>query len=425
MCATGDQYETLAKLADEMAAQGYRVLAMAVGHADEAVMRDAPESALTNLQFLGLVGLIDPVRPEVPAAIEACRHSGIDVRMITGDHPATALAIARELGLASEPDDVMTGSELAGLLAEADSAQTGPARAAILRSKIFARVDAVQKLKIVRTLQEAGHFVAVTGDGVNDAPALDTAHIGVAMGLQGTDVARGAADLVIADDNFSSIVAGIEEGRVAYDNVRKVTMLLIGTGIGEIILFVLALVAGLPLPLFAVQLLWLNLVTNGVQDVALAFEKAEPDVLERTPRPPEQPIFDRHMIANTVLAGSYIGFSGFAFFLWAIRSGVPEDQARTALLLLMVLFENAHAFNCRSEVRSVIGVPFGANPWIVIAVALALLLHLGAMYWGSAGAVLGVTRIDPLTFLVVAPIALGLIVVIELYKRDARRRQGK
>jgi magnesium-transporting ATPase (P-type) len=344
--------------------------------------------------------------------------------MITGDHPGTALAIGRQLGLTERQEDVVTGEELARHIPEAGSDYGTAIHELVANARIFARVDAVQKLHIVRILQQQGHFIAVTGDGVNDAPALDAAHIGVAMGKKGTDVAKGAADLVIADDNFSSIVAGVEEGRITYDNVRKVTMLLIGTGIGEIVLFVLALSAGLPIPLFAVQLLWLNLVTNGVQDVALAFEKGEPDVSLRRPRPPEQPIFERRMITSTVLAGSYMGVAGFVFFWVALGAGVPEEEARTALLLLMVLFENVHIFNCRSEARSAFRVPLRANPWIVIAVFAALALHIGAMSWEPASQTLRMVSIDAWLLIAVVPVALGLLVLFELYKRVAPPPQG-
>ncbi|MDJ0968796.1 MAG: HAD-IC family P-type ATPase, partial [Kiloniellales bacterium] len=309
-CRDLDQAKVMAA-ADSLAAEGFRVLAVARGEvsAEAALARDA--AALQGLELLGIAGLIDPVRPEVPAAVAACRDAGISVRMVTGDHPQTALAIARELGLASEQAEVVTGRDLQDL-------ETSPGQfdRRVAQARVFARVEPVQKLAIVDSLHRADEVVAVTGDGVNDAPALSAAAIGVAMGRGGTDVARGAADLVLTDDNFASIVGGIEEGRIAYDNVRKLIYLLITTGLGEIVLFLLAILAGLPVPLFAAQLLWLNLVTNGIQDVALAFEKGEPEVLKRRPRPPDQAVFDRRMVAQVLVAGSYMGGVAFAFFLW-------------------------------------------------------------------------------------------------------------
>lgn len=264
------------------------------------------------------------------------------------------------------------------------------------------------------------HAVAIRCQWVNDAPALTAAHIGIAMGRDGTDVARSAADLILTDDNFASIVAGIEEGRVAYDNVRKVTWLLISTGVGEIVLFCLALLAGLPIPLFAVQLLWLNLVTNGVQDVALAFEKGEPGVLARPPRPPDQPLFDRRMIRQTLLAGGFIGVAAFVFFYALLAAGVDTAAARTSLLLLMVLFENVHVFNARSERRSAFRVPFAANPLVVSSVAVALAIHIGAMYTPGLNTVLDIAPIDITAMLLALPVALGLLAVIELFKAMQR-----
>ncbi|MDD1674367.1 MAG: HAD-IC family P-type ATPase [Methanomicrobiales archaeon] len=250
---------------------GHRVLAIAEGDFPSLPPVDHELAQLTpELVFLGLVGFIDPVRPEVPDAIRTCQDAGIRVVMVTGDHPGTALAITREIGIARTSDEVMTGAELEAL----GSPDLPEFLERIAAVKVFARVTPLEKLRIVDALVKKGDFVAVTGDGANDAPALQRANIGVAMG-SGTDVTKDTASLIITDDNFSSIVAGIEEGRYAYDNIRKVTYMLISTGFAEVALFLLSLIAGLPLPLLAVQLLWLNLVTNGIQDVGLAFEAGE------------------------------------------------------------------------------------------------------------------------------------------------------
>lgn len=419
MCSGVDADAALAE-AERMSVAGYRVLAVACGEAEADVAAVASRRPLSGLSFLGLVAIIDPVRAEVPDAVAGCRAAGVDVRMITGDHPATALAIAKELGIARVREEVVVGTALA-------SVADDPARLdeIVARGRVFARVEPVQKLAIVQTLQRAGHYVALTGDGVNDAPALGAANIGVAMGKDGTDVARGAADLILTDDNFASIMAGVLEGRVAYDNIRKVIYLLISTGAAEVVLFFLALAAGLPLPLFAVQLLWLNLVTNGIQDVALAFEKGEPGVLRRKPRPPNKPMFDRRMIEQTVVSGAFIGGVAFLYFFWCIDQGWSEAQTRNHLLLLMVLFENVHAFNCRSETRSAFQVPFASNPFLVVAVIGAQAVHIGAMYVPGLNDVLGIQPIGIAEWLLIAVVALSLIVVMEIYKRLRAPREGR
>ena len=281
--------------------------------------------------------------------------------MVTGDHPVTALAIARELGMAAHAEEVVTGTAL-------ESVGPDALRELIARARVFARVTPEQKLAIVEAAQRAGHYVAVTGDGVNDAPALRRANIGVAMGRGGTDVAREAADLVLSDDNFATIVHGIEQGRIAYRNVRNVVYLLIAAGIAEVLTVALAVFAGLPLPLLPVQLLWLNLVTNGIQDVGLAFERGHGDELDAPPRRPDEPLIDRLMLERGLLAGLWMSLLGFAWFAVLLHAGTPVTDARNELLMLMVLMQNVDAFNARSETRSVFKVPLAGNPLLAAGV---------------------------------------------------------
>ncbi len=402
--------------AERLAGEGYRVIAVAGAERARPDAPGLPAHALDGLEILGLAGLIDPVRPEVPAALEACRRAGVEVRMLTGDHPETALAIARQLGLAEAGDRAVTGQQLAA--AEEDPEAM---RALVAAAPVFARVEPLQKLRLVEALQEAGHFVAVTGDGVNDAPALRRANIGVAMGRSGTDVARGAADLILTDDNFASIVGGVEEGRRAYANVRKVILFLISMGFGEILLFALSIAFALPIPLFAVQLLWLNLVTNGIQDVALAFERGEAGALDRPPRPPSEALFDRRMVRSTLLYGGLVGLFGFGFFWLALRAGVPEAEARSALLLALVLFGNGLALACRSERRSLVRVSLADNPLLVGSVAAALLLHLAAMQLPGFSALLSAMPLPPALWLPGLALALLLLLASEAAKGLARR----
>jgi P-type Ca2+ transporter type 2C len=345
----------------------------------------------------------------VKDAILACRRAGVEVSMITGDHPVTALAIAKSLGLAADAREVITGTEI-------DEAADQELDQLVRRARVFARVAPEQKLAIVRAARRAGHFVAVTGDGINDAPALRAANIGVAMGKSGTDVARDAAALVITDDDFSTIVGGIEQGRVAYDNVRKVIYLLISTGAAEVVLVLLSLAAGLPLPLLPVQLLWLNLVTNGIQDVALAFEPGEPHTLARPPRRPGERIFDRLMIERTLLGALVIGGVAFAAFRWMLEAGFDTASARNSLLLLMVLFETVHIGNCRSETRSMLRLSPLRSPVLLIGATSALLVHLAALHWGPAQAVLGTRPVTLASALVLFGLALSVAVAMELHK---------
>jgi magnesium-transporting ATPase (P-type) len=407
MCRDVDEKE-VSRLEDGLAADGFRVIALARGEVDGDPARAGDEGALEGLTLLGLVGLIDPIREEVPDAVRRCHDAGVDVRMVTGDHPSTAMAIARRLGISREGGIAVTGAELA------EAAEDSGPKTRIREAAVFARVEPTQKTHIVDELQEAGHFVAVTGDGANDAPALRRAHIGVAMGSSGTDVARGAADLILTDDNFSSIVAGIEEGRIAYDNVRKVTWLLLATGAGEVLLFFLGIGLGFPLPLMPVQLLWLNLVTNGIQDVALAFEKGEPDVLSRAPRPPDERVFNGRMVEQVLLSGAYIGLISFAAYYYMLEHmGMPIFETRNVLLLFMVLLENVHIFSCRSEERSTFRVSLRANLLLILTVVAAHGVHIGSMFVPGLSDVLQVQPVDLSTWGVLLGMALTLLLFDE------------
>lgn len=409
-------------VAEAMAADGYRVLAVAGKDVSgEGDAMPAVEGHLSDLTLYGLVGFIDPLRPEAKEAIAHCRRAGVAVKMITGDHGATALAIARELGIASSPADVVTGHDLA------QAAASGPAAASrVAAASVFARVEPLQKLAIVEQLKAAGHVVAMTGDGVNDAPALVRADIGVAMGRDGTDVAREAADLVLTDDNFASVVAGIEEGRAAYANIRKVVYLLLSTGAAEVIMFALAIGSGLPVPLLPTQLLWLNLVTNGGQDIALAFEKREPDLLDRPPRSPKEPLLDALMLREGAISGLYMGAMAYGVFASTMAAGLTEFDARNAALFTMVAFQNVHVFNCRSESISAFKVPL-ANNWPLIAAAgLAQAMHISAAFLPGLRDVLQIAPIEPGLWLGLFAVAASLLLVMELDKalrqRPARMR---
>ena len=410
--------ETLLLQKDELATRGLRVPGFAEGEITPAPDSGYGHQSLLNLVFLGLAGMQDPVRPEVPKAIRDCHTAGIEVVMVTGDDSKTASVIATHAGFTFSPDQVVTGEHVRAAELEGPDALDRLTR----RARIYARVEPTQKLSIVLSQARNGHFVAVTGDGVNDAPALKHAHVGVAMGRKGTDVAKETADIVITDDNFASIVKGIYEGRVAYANIRKVIFMLVSTGAAEVVLFLLALSTGMPMPLLPVQLLWLNLVTNGIQDVALAAEKGEGDELSYPPRRPREPIFDRVMTRRIWHSMLVMGVGGFAVFYWLLENGYGEDQARNLLLLLFVLFENFQAFNSRSERHSAFKQRFFTNRLLVLSVIGAQVLHVGAMHLPALSETLRVTPVTIAEWGVLFLIASMLFVVMELEKMWDRRK---
>ncbi|EIF51297.1 HAD-IC family P-type ATPase [Sulfurovum sp. AR] len=387
---------------DAWALKGYRTIALAYKESsDESVIN------LRNFTYLGFVAIIDPVREESPEAIKKAQEAGIKVVMITGDHPNTAFSIAQELGIASSREEVMSEKEL---LAWED----GGAVAEALKDKsVFSRVTPAQKMMIVMAYQSLGHYVAVTGDGVNDAPALRHANIGVAMGKSGTDIAKATSDIILTDDNFTSIVNGIEEGRRAHDNIRKVVYLLISTGFAELVLVMLSFLTGLPLPLLPVQLLWLNLVTNGIEDVMLGLEKAEPGLLQRKPRSPKEPIFNRLMLRRIFIGGLYIGVTSFVLFYILLKNGESEESARNIILLLMVLFENVHVFNARTETNYLHKVGYRSSMFLIFWVIFTQLLHIACLYIPFMQNVLSTQPVSFNMWLELAMIALGLVAVME------------
>jgi len=399
----------------ELARQGYRVIALARRETDRVA---GALEQLSDLTFLGQVAMIDPIRPDAKEAVDRCRAAGIEVAMITGDHPATAGAIARDLGIRNLSGEVVTGSDLRRAEQEGQNALD----ALVKPARIFARIEPLQKQQIVDSLMRAGHFVAVTGDGVNDAPAMRRANVGVAMGKRGTDVAKEAADLIIADDRFASIVAGVEQGRVVYGNIRKVIALLIATGFSALLLFFLTVLAGLPMPLNAVQLLWLNLIANGLQDVALAFEPKEGDELNHPPRRPDEPIFDRRIIEHVLVTGTAMGLLAFAVFDWLVTSGRSADEARNLTLMLMILFGNIHALSSRSETRSLFQIRFWGNPFLVLAVPIAQAVHIGATHIPWLSGVLSLHPVAVSEWLMLLGVSLLLLVIEEAHKYWHRRR---
>lgn len=413
LCGT-DQWSDAQRQETDQAIQslaraGNRVIAVAAGPVETP-----GQDALKNLTLLGFAGLIDPLRPEAKAAVEAARGAGVRVIMVTGDHPATAQAIARELGILHGTDDgaIITGAQLRVL-------EGNPAAfdLAVSSAVVFARTEPLQKLAIVQSLQRQGHIVAVTGDGINDVAALHAADIGVAMGRAGTDAARDAADLILVDDNFASIVAGIEEGRAAYANLRKVVLHCVSTSMSGLALMLLSTLAGLPLPLTALQLLWLNLVSNGIQDVSLGFEKPEAGILNKPPRHAGSSIFDRAMIEQVILSGGTIGVLSFAVYVYLLHGlGFGLIAAQGAMLWLLLWFENAHVLNCRSETRSLFGIPLSSNWLLIGGVTVTQFLQVLAANLPVMGTIL---RLESLTLaqgLLLALPALLLTGIMEGYK---------
>jgi magnesium-transporting ATPase (P-type) len=397
--------------AHRLAGGGLRVLGMAYRRAapGESLALDPPG----GLTFVGLQGMMDPPRVGVREAIEGCARAGIRVVMITGDHAATAQAIAADLGIAPAGAPVLTGSALAELTDEELEDR-------IATVSVFARVAPDDKLRIVRCLQDLGHVVAVTGDGVNDAPALRAAAIGVAMGKGGTDVAREAADMVLADDNFVTITAAVEEGRVTFDNVRKVTFFLVSTGAATIFAILAGVWLGWPLLMLPAQLLWLNLVTNGLQDVALAFEPGEKGVAERPPRPMREGILSGLLWQRAAVAGTVMAIGTLALFRWELDRTDSLVSAQSMALSTMVVFMAFHAGNARSDTRSLFSLHPLSNRFLFLATLAAVTIHVGALHLPATQFVLRVEPIDLAGWVRIVAVSSSILVAMELHKAGCR-----
>jgi len=398
--------EQIMRQAQDMASQALRVLGVAFKPGA------TPDNAATGMTFLGLIGMIDPPRPEARDAIATCVQAGIRPVMITGDHPLTAQAIARDLGLL-DGGRIVAGAELEAMSDEQLKRQ-------VQNISVYARVSPAHKLRVVTAWQANGHIVAMTGDGVNDAPALKRADIGVAMGITGTDVTKEAAAMTLTDDNFASIVAAVEEGRGVFSNIKKYLMYLLSSNIGEIGLMAGATLLGLPLPLSAVQILYVNLATDGLPALALAVDPPEEDLMKRKPRNPRIGIFTRPVVTLMALGGVWSALVNLGLFIWALNSGRGLEQAMTMTFVSLVLIQFFKAYNFRSDRHSVLRRPF-ANKWLNLAIIWELVLLSLIVYLPFLHDAFGTYALSPTDWLIVAGLAVTVVPVLELAKWMERR----
>jgi Ca2+-transporting ATPase len=400
-----------------MAGQALRVLAVACREFPDIPQQPVPQSIEANLTFLGLLGMIDPPRSEARDAVAVCRSAGIRAIMITGDHKDTALAIAKNLGISGEAGRALTGAELDALSKE-------ELRQVVKETSVFARVSPENKVAIVTALQENNEIAAMTGDGVNDAPALKKADIGIAMGITGTDVAKETADMVLTDDNFASIVAAVEEGRVIFSNIRKFVFFLLSCNIAEILIIFTTMLLGWPIPLLPIQLLWLNLVTDAFPALALGMEKKEPDVMKVKPRNPQEPLLDRRMklriaVQSTVLALAVIGAFRFALNYY----DGDLIMARTYAFVTLILAELIRAYSTRAEHYSVFTIGFFSNRYMNLGVGVSFAMLLLVMYIPFLRDIFKLALIDFRNFEVILAFALLPFLAAELGK--VMTRAGK
>jgi len=396
--------------AEAMASQGLRILAFAKVYLQEKIDSLGHHHFQKGLIFLGLQGMIDPPRIGVIEAIQSCYHAGIAVKMITGDHRMTALSIAHSIGLKTDDKTaVLTGKELEALSDEALASL-------IERVSVFARIAPEQKLRLVKALQSLSHVVAMTGDGVNDAPALRQANIGIAMGIAGTEVAKESADMILTDDNFTTLEDAIEKGRVVYDNIIKFIMWILPSNMGEGLAVIFAILAGITLPILPLQILWINMVTDSVLGIMLAYEPKEKNIMDRAPRNSAEPILTGRLLFKVALVGTLLAVSAFSAFFYVQSLGMSEEVARTLVVNIFVFGEMFYLFNCRSLRYSMFQIGFFSNPLLLGGVALVSALQLLFVYAPFMNQLFKSAPLGAVEWVITMGSSLIVYVVIEVEK---------
>lgn len=392
------------------AKQALRVLAFAYREYDDLPDEISSENIEKEMTFVGLTGMIDPPRDEAKVAIGKCKSAGIEIVMITGDYRETAFAIAKNLGIANKIEETMEGSELENLTDE-------EMREVVKTKRVYARVSPEHKVRIVSALKANGHTAAMTGDGVNDAPALKKADIGVAMGITGTDVAKNTAEVILTDDNFSSIVAAVEEGRIIYSNIKKFVFFLLSCNIGEILLVLISILMNLPIPLLPIQLLWLNLVTDSFPALALGVEEGDPDIMELKPRNPNQPLLTNDLLLRIIAQSIAIGASTIFAYMWALKR-YPDNlvMARTITFVTLISIELLRAYSSRSQRFSIFKLGVFSNKTLVYGTSFSMLLMLLVVYVPFLQPIFHTQALGISEWMIVLTFAFIPLIVGEVYK---------
>ncbi|MCM8825789.1 MAG: cation-transporting P-type ATPase, partial [Candidatus Omnitrophica bacterium] len=404
------QVETFTRHALRVLATGYKKMPLETGIKENIIEKD--------IIFTGLFAMSDPPRKEAKIAIEKCKKAGIKVKMITGDHKLSAAAIAKELSLITDEANVISGEQI-------DATDDSSLKELVNRMVVFARVSPHHKLRIVRALKNNKEIVAMTGDGVNDAPALKEADIGVAMGITGTDVTKEVSDMVITDDNFASIVAAVEEGRGIYENIKKFVHFLLSCNAGEIMVMFFASIFGMPIPLLPAQILWINIVTDGFPALALGVDPVDPDNMKKPPREPDQPLIDMKTGKLIIFQGAIIALCTLLVFSYALfveNAGITK--ARTMAFFVLATSQLFHSFNLRSNIRSIFDLKFFSNAKLVYAVAFSFLLQVSVIYLPAAQNIFRTTVIENIDLLIVIVVSTIPLWVMEVLKLIVRRKKS-